>query len=300
MANCLVGRHSLGNMETVPDNFLGLPAELSTYGPARFAVLPVPYDATTSYLPGTRHGPRSIITASQQVEHYDADLGRESVDAGITTVDPLLPLADPQAMHDAVEACASRIIDDGKFLMMLGGEHGVTGPAVRAAARAHSGLSVLQIDAHADLRDDYEGSRCSHACVMRRIHDAGLPFQGVGIRSYSLEEATFMTAHGITPVTARTTHDDPRWIETALAGLSKTVYVTIDIDGLDPAYAPGTGTPEPGGLNWFQVTDLLGAVAEQCTIVAADIVEVAPQGGTAVTEFLAARLAYRIIGLAQS
>lgn len=277
------------------DNFLGLPKQDSDYRRSRYAVLPVPYDATTSFQTGTRWGPRAIITASQQVELFDPEYAREFFDCGFATLDPLEPDAVPRQMHEAVYQAARRVVRDGKFLMTLGGEHSITSGLVRAVRERHKRLSVLQIDAHADLRDQYHGTPYSHACVMRRVHDMGVPVVGVGIRNYSLEEHRFMKRHGLTPITSRHVREDPDWILQALDGLTEQVYVSIDIDGFDPAYAPGTGTPEPGGLDWFQVTDLLKAVALQRKIVSADVVEVIPQPGGMQTEFLAARLLYKLV-----
>jgi agmatinase len=284
---------------TMPDSFLGLDGRDADYSRARFAVLPIPYDATTSFGTGAREGPRAIIAASRQLEDYDVELGRESYRAGIATLDPLEPDArGPRAMHERIHKVARRVVRDGKFLIGLGGEHSVTAALVRAVRARHRKLSVLQIDAHADLRDSYHDSPYSHACVMRRIHDLGVPAVGVGIRSYSREEARFIRSAHKLIIPARACHETDDWILEVVRALRDPVYVTIDIDGFDPACAPGTGTPEPGGLNWRQVADLLAAVARARTIVGADVVEVRPLPPGTATEFLAARLAYRIIGLA--
>ncbi len=288
-----------------PDNFLGLPAKQAAYATARFAVLPIPYDATTSFGVGTRDGPRAIITASQQVELYDEALGRDCSNVGVATLEAVVPDASgPKATLDAVYTAARKVVRDGKFLLGLGGEHSISFPLVKSVAQRFKKLSVLQIDAHADLRDSYQGSPFSHACVMRRIHDLGVPAVAVGIRNYSAEEARFIKQHGkpiFPPRATRHSHtwhgDGTTWTQNVIAGLSDEVYVTIDIDGFDPAYAPGTGTPEPGGLDWYEVTSLLEALAQQRRIVGADIVEVRPIPPNSVTEFLAAKLAYRLIGL---
>jgi agmatinase len=278
------------------DNFLGLPERQSDYRRARYAVLPVPYDGTVTFQAGTRRGPRAIITASQQVELFDEEYGREFHHCGIATLPPLEPHAGgPAEMVGRVCQAARGVVRDGKFLIALGGEHSITSGLVRAVRSKYKRLSVLQIDAHADLRDTYQGSPYSHACVMRRVIEMGVPVAAVGIRSYSLEEHRFMKKRGLKPISPRQTREDPDWILEAMDSLTQDVYVTIDIDGFDPAYAPGTGTPEPGGLDWFQVTDLLKAVAMQRRIVGADVVEVAPLPGSVQTEFLAARLIYKLI-----
>lgn len=258
----------------------------------------MPYDATTSFSAGTREGPRAIIAASRQVEDYDVEVGRASYRAGIATLDPLEPDArGPQAMHERIYRAARRVVRDGKFLIGLGGEHSVTSALVRAVRSKHRRLSVLQIDAHADLRDRYHESPYSHACVMRRIHELGVSAVGVGIRSYSREEARFIRSAKKEIVHAHECHRSENWIDEVVQSLGDRVYVTVDIDGFDPAYAPGTGTPEPGGLDWRQVADLLAAVASAREIVGADVVEVRPLPPATVTEFLAAKLVYRIIGL---
>jgi agmatinase len=285
--------------DAVPDNFLGLDAKTADYRTARFAVLPIPYDATTSFGVGTRDGPRAVITASQQVELYDEELGRESFEAGVATLDAVPPdVSGPAATLQNIFAAAKRVVRDGKFLIGLGGEHSISSALVRAVLGRYKKLSVLQIDAHADLRDGYQGSPWSHAAVMRRIHDLDVPAVGVGIRNYSLDEARFIRKARKPIISARMCRSGTEWIEQALAPLTDEVYLTIDIDGFDPAYAPGTGTPEPGGLDWYQVADLLSALARTRRIVAADLVEVRPIPPNSVTEFLAAKLLYRVIGLA--
>lgn len=284
--------------DVVPDNFLGLPHKLADYKKARFAVLPIPYDSTTSYAVGTRDGARAIITASQQVELYDEALGRESLKDGVATLDPVpSDVSGPEATVARIHDIARKAVRDGKFLISLGGEHSVSSGLVKAVKSRHKKLSVLQIDAHADLRDQYQGSPWSHAAVMRRIHDLGVPAVGVGIRNYSLDEAKFIKSARKPIFSARTCRESRTWIADVISHLTDEVYVTIDIDGFDPAYAPGTGTPEPGGLDWYQVTDLLAEVAASRRIVAADLVEVRPIPPNNVTEFLAAKLLYRLIGL---
>ncbi len=283
---------------TVPDNFLGLPPRESDYTAARFAILPIPYESTTTFGLGTRDGPRAIITASQQVELYDEELGRSAPRGGAATLPPLEPDArGPEFMAERVFRAARRIVRDGKFLIALGGEHSISSGLVRAVRQKHRQLCVLQIDAHADLRAAYQGSPYSHASVMRRIHELGVPAVGVGIRNYSQAEAAFIRSATLPIFSARFCHEHSDWITSVLAHLTSEVYVTVDIDGFDPASAPGTGTPEPGGLTWFQVTDLLSAVARSATIRALDVVEVRPIPPNSVTEFLAARLIHRVMGL---
>ncbi len=288
-------------MNVSSNSFLDLQGRHAQYETADFAVLPIPYDATTSFLSGTRYGPAAIIAASHHLEDYDEELGFECHECGISTLGPVEPdAADPQAMHEKIFKRAEEIVQDGKFLFGLGGEHGVTSGLVRAVMTKHKEISVLQIDAHCDLRDTYQDSPFSHACVMRRVIEFGANVVPVGIRSISLEESQFIDQQQIDVVTARDCMTSDNWIDRVLAGLRGKVYVSIDIDGFDPAYAPGTGTPEPGGLHWYQVTGLLGLVAQEKEIVAADIVEVMPIPGQAVTENLAAKLAYKLMGYVQA
>jgi agmatinase len=283
-------------MNSLPQNFLGLPGRYGDYRGARFAVLPIPYDSTTSFQVGTRNGPAAILAASRQVELFDEELEGEFYKAGVATLDPLMAsMGGPAAMHEDVFAVARKVVRDGKFPIGLGGEHSITSGLVRAVMTRHKKLSVLQIDAHLDLRDAYEGTPFSHASVMRRVLDLGAKVVPVGIRNVSLEEHRFVRKQKLDVLTARQCHMEDDWMDRMLSALGDTVYVTIDIDGFDPAYAPGTGTPEPGGLDWYDVTGLLRLVAREKTIVGADIVEVMPIPGQAVTEFLAARLAYKVI-----
>lgn len=279
------------------NGFLGLEPRYHNYARSRFAVLPIPYDATVSYQVGARFGPAAIISASHHVEWFDDELEAETYRKGIATCDAVAANASgPEAMHQDIFKAARTVVRDGKFLLGLGGEHGVTSGLVRAVATKHRRLSILQIDAHLDLRDRFGGCRYSHASVMRRCLDYCDRIVPVGIRSRDISEQRFLKKSGIRPISAHRCHESDDWLDEVLDSLGPKVYVTLDIDGFDPAYAPGTGTPEPGGLDWFQVTGLLKLVAAEKTIVGADIVEVMPIPGQVTTEFLAAKLAYRLIG----
>ena len=278
-------------------NFLALGSKYATYETAAFAVLPIPYDATASYRSGARRGPAAIIEASGHIEDFDEELRTECHKSGIATLDIVEPHADgPGAMQEAIFKRARRVVRDGKFLLALGGDHSITPALVRGVMTKYKSLSVLQIDAHCDLRDSYQGSRFSHACAMRRVLDLGARILPVGVRSVALEEHRFMRRCGIEPITARDCLRDADWVDQAIDRLGQDVYVTIDIDGFDPSVAPGTGTPEPGGLDWYQVTGLLRRVALERRIVAADVVEVMPIPGQVCTEYLAARLVHKLMG----
>ena len=280
-----------------PLNFGGLDEEFSGLDRARAVILPAPYDFSTTYQSGTRWGPRAIIDASRNMELWDEELGA-TYRAGIHTLPELEPTAlGPEAMAERVERAADWILARGKLPVMLGGEHSLTAGMVRAAHQRFPKLSVLQLDAHGDMRDSYLDSKYSHACVMRRVRER-VPAASVGIRSISEEEAAHLKAHPA-PIWSvrqfRALRGDWKPILEALSG---DVFVTFDVDALDPAIMPGTGTPEPGGLDWYEAVDLLAAVSRRSRIVGFDVVELAPIPGIVASDFLAARLVYRMIGLA--
>ena len=286
-------------MADLTNTFLGLDRDRSDPATARYAVLPVPYEGTISYKPGTAAGPAAILEASCQVELFDEELGAEFVSAGIATCQPVPPADDPAEQMRRIREAALPIVGAGKFLLALGGEHSITAPLVEACAEEHGPPSVLQIDAHADLRDCYNGSKHSHACVMRRVSETTTRICQVGVRSYSKDESLSRSREISNLITPNVIAEDPNWIDRALGLLGRKVYVTVDMDGLDPSIAPGVGTPEPGGLTWRQVTALLRRVCAGREVVAADIVEVRPIPPNHVTEFVAARLACKIIAYTQ-
>ncbi len=281
----------------LPLNFGGLDEASSALERARIVVLPVPYDFSTTWQGGTRWGPRAILTASQNMELWDDELGA-TWRSGIHTLPEVEPTAlGPEAMAARVERATDWIFERGKLPAILGGEHSITAGAVRAAVRRFPSLSVLHLDAHADMRDSYLDSRFSHACVMRRVRER-VPAVSVGVRSWSEEEAEHLRSHPVpiwSPRSLRALRGEWARITSAL---TDTVYVTFDLDALDPSALPATGTPEPGGLDWYEAVDLLRAVSARSRIVGFDVVELAPIPGQVASDFLAARLVYRLIGLA--
>ena len=280
-------------------NFGGLEESFSTLERSRVVVLPVPYDFTTSYQGGARWGPAAILEASRNMELWDEELGR-TYRAGIHTLAELEPTAlGPKAMAERVEQVVGWIFDQGKLPAMLGGEHSITVGAVQAAARRFKNLSVLQLDAHADMRDTYLDSPYSHACVMRRVREL-VPAASIGIRSMSEEEADYLERHPAPIWSTRQLRALGGHWQPILSALSDEVFVTFDLDALDPSIVPATGTPEPGGLDWYEAVDLLRAVSEHSRIVGFDVVELAPIPGQVASDFLAARLTYRLMGLALS
>lgn len=232
------------------------------------------------------------------MELWDEELGA-TYREGICTLPEIEPTAlGPETMVDRVECAIAWILAAGKIPVMLGGEHSITAGAVRAAHASFPDLTVLQFDAHADMRDRYLDSPYSHACVMRRVREL-VPASSVGIRSMSEEEAEHLVRHPAPMWSTRQFRALRGAWEPILSTLGPHVYVTIDLDALDPGILPGTGTPEPGGLDWYEAVDLLAAVAERSQIVGFDLVELAPIGGTFASDFLAARLTYRMMGLAR-
>jgi len=279
-----------------PSIFGGATADPPEYDSARVVVLPVPFDRTTSYVPGTRNGPREIIQASSHMELWDEELQMDVHDVGIYTLPEMeLPFGEMAGVMAEIERVAAEVLDGGKFLVTLGGEHSITPPLVAAAARRHRGLHVLQLDAHADLRDSYMGTPHNHACAMRRCLDHA-PVTQVGIRSLSTEEARAIPSLKTTVFFDHDMRRDARWVDRVVASLGDPVYVTIDVDGFDPAIMPSTGTPEPGGLSWYEALDLLRAVFAQRTVVACDVVELCPIPSLVAPNFLCAKLVYKMLG----
>ena len=277
-------------------NFASLEEADSSFARSRAVVLPVPYDSTVTARAGTRDGPRAIIEASADMELYDVGLGIEPYRHGIHTLPELAPhTGSPEAMTDRIEAVVGELLDQGKFVVTLGGEHTVAVGAVRAHARRTPGLSVLAFDAHSDLRDAYLDSRYNHACTLRRALEVA-PVTQVGLRSASAEDAALIRERGLgffSPREYRAAGADA-----VVRRLTDDVYITIDLDHFDPSEMSAVGTPEPGGLHWDEVSDLLTAVAKAKRIAGFDVTELSPSLGPRSCAQLAAKLTYRLIGLA--
>jgi agmatinase len=262
---------------------------------ARVAVLPVPLERTTSYVPGTRYGPRAILHASSRLELWDEETGADVHGIGIYTMPEMeLPFADMAPALDEIGRAAAALVDAGKFLVMLGGEHSITPPAVGAVAARFPNLSVLQIDAHADLRVSYLGSPVSHACAMRRTLEHA-PCVQVGIRSISPDEARQVSSLPTRIFYDVNMRNDPDWIDRAVGALTENVYLTIDCDGIDPAIMPAVGTPEPGGLSWEETLTLVRTAITRRSVVACDLVELCPLPSLPAPNFLCAKLIYKIL-----
>ena len=295
---------ALGNLEwELPHTFMGLDEKASEFETAKAVILPVPYEATTSYGGGTGAGPSAILEASRYIELYDQELDSLPADAGIATLPSLaLTGAGPEEAIAELRVAYDAVLDAGpdKFVITLGGEHSITSAPIlawadRLAAKGRK-LSILQIDAHTDLRPEYEGSPYSHASVMARVAEEST-ITAVGIRALTQEEAEFARSRdNIHIFYADNIHEGTAWIDDVMKTLGDDVYITFDVDGFDPALVPATGTPEPGGLQWYPVMKLLRRVFAERNVVSADVVELAPIPGYHAADFLVAKLVYKMIG----
>lgn len=263
---------------------------------ARVVLLPVPLDRTTSYVPGTRTGPHEILVASSHMELWDEETGTDVHRVGLYTLPEMeFPQADMADVIASIRGVCEELVTRDKFPVVIGGEHSITPAVVAAVAGRYPDLSVLQIDAHADLRDSYLGTPHSHACAMRRSLAFARRLTQVGIRSLSAEEAAAVPSLATTIFYDHTMRRDPHWMDRVVDSLGETVYLTIDVDGLDPAIMPATGTPEPGGLSWYEALALLRLVIERRRVVGCDVVELSPIPGLAAPNFLCAKLIYKIL-----
>lgn len=279
--------------------FGGLEEEYSNYKKAKAVIVPVPFDKTTTYIHGTSRGPDALIEASRYLERYDDELNQETFKMGIHTMEALdVGGLSSEDMVQRVAAQTGELLKAGKFPVALGGEHSVSVGVVKAFKDAYPDLSVLQLDAHSDMRDELFGSKLNHGCVARRISEI-CPVVQAGIRSMSKEEKDFLSSPANKNVRTISVYDileKPFWKDTAADNLTGSVYITIDLDVLDPALVPSTGTPEPGGLGWYELLDLLKNVVKSKKVVGFDIVELCPIQGNIAPDFLAAKLLYRLLG----
>lgn len=287
-------------------NFLGLPEEWSRLDRSRVVILPIPYEHSTSYGKGTARGPAEIIDASRYLELYDEDLDTETyrLTGGIAT-SPSMGFGNDRTDSGAVEAIraeVSRLIGQGKFVVCLGGEHTIAVGAALAHTQFYGDITVLQLDAHSDLRQEYEGNRYSHATVMARIHDFNRNIVQVGIRSQSAEEAGFIVEEKIktfydTGISRGSyDRDGKNWQDAVIDCLTANVYITVDCDFFDPALIPAVGTPEPGGLGWHETLEFVRRVAEKRRIVGFDVNELSPVPSFIHPQFIVAKLVYKLIG----
>ncbi len=280
-------------------NFGGLPEEYSSATSAKIVIVPVAYDATSTWIKGADRGPAAIIEASANMELYDIEMDSEVYREGIYTDKMIEEKLSPENMVEKVKKRVRDHLDENKFAVVLGGEHSVSIGSVKAHIENKGDIMVLQLDAHSDLRDQYEGSKYNHACVMARVKEL-CPIVQVGIRSMDYSEKEIMDranvffAEDIYSSADRTCPTS--WIERVISKLKDKVYVTIDLDVFDPSIMPSTGTPEPGGLLWYDVLKLLRQVADNRDIVGFDVVELCPNDRNKAPDFLAAKLVYKLLG----
>ena len=279
----------------LPMNFGGIAEEeFSDFERARILVWPVSYEGTVSYGTGTGRGAEAIIDASRNMELYDEETDAEVYKLGIHTLEQSPPVDPPERMMQELYERAQELVSTGKFIVMIGGEHSVSAPVIRAHAERYNDLSVLQIDAHADLRDTYDGTPHSHASIMARVtRDLRLPSVQCGIRSISVEEARALDELPTRIFWAKDLVGRTDWWEEAVAGLTENVYFTLDIDGLDPSLVAQTGTPEPGGLGWYDVIGLIRTLARRRRVVGMDLTEYSYVEGQNASAFLCAKLIYK-------
>jgi agmatinase len=287
-----------------PKNFLALPAEWSGLEQSRVAIVPVPYEHTTSYGKGTGSGPASVLEASGQVELYDEELDAEiyTVTGGIATLPPLAAGGNDTVTVESVRKRVHDLIEKDKTVVCIGGEHTISIGAARAHSERYPDLSVLQLDAHSDLREEYEGNRYSHACVMARMYEFNKEIVQVGIRSQCREEAVFIrqkrinTFYAFDLKSGRYGADRYAWHDAVIGSLRKNVYLTIDCDFFDPGLMPAVGTPEPNGFEWYETVTFLRSLSERRRIVGFDITELSPIPGLIHPQFIVAKLIYKLIG----
>jgi agmatinase len=271
--------------------FCGLSNDDSNYGRSSIVILPIPFDRTSTWLKGADKGPAAIIEASRYLEFYDIETDSEVFKKGIFTAKPVQS-SSSSVLIKKTDSAVSKYLKDDKFVVTLGGEHSISIGIIKSYARHYKNLSVLHLDAHADSRDSYEGSRYNHACVIARAREYTSNIVSVGIRSMDVSERSGIDRKKM--YFAHEIHDSDKWINTVVSQLTDTVYATIDLDVFDPGIMPSTGTPEPGGLGWHQVLKLLSSVAKSKQIVGFDVVELCPSNSKA-PDFLAAKLIYTLL-----
>lgn len=273
-------------------HFGDIPQEFCNEKDSKIVILPIPYDGTSTWVKGADKGPEALLDASANMELYDIETDSEVYLQGIYTAPAIDENSSPEAMVAASEKESLRYIDAGKFLVSIGGEHSVSIGPIQAHAKRYKNLSVLQIDAHTDLRDSYEGSKNNHACVMARAQDL-CPIVQVGIRSMDVGEKDRLDPNRVFWGHRVTQNDD--WMDSAIDLLTDDVYLTIDLDGFDPSIMPSTGTPEPGGLQWYPTLKFIKKLIERKNLVGFDIVELCPNPDEKSSDFLATKLLYKIL-----
>ncbi|MFA6078548.1 MAG: agmatinase [Candidatus Omnitrophota bacterium] len=282
-----------------PAETFGIEDELPGFKKSKVVILKVPYERTTTYIQGTKNGPQAIIDASKYMEVFDEELNQETYKIGIHVMDiPGVGELTSEAMVDKVSSSTADLLKSGKFPIVLGGEHSVSVGVVKAFKETYPNLSVLHLDAHYDMRDEFKGSKLNHGCVARRISEI-CPIVQIGTRSLCKEEKDFVASQPPEKVKVINVYDIlemPLWKDAVSNSLTENVYISIDLDVFDPSLVPAVGTPEPGGIGWYEMLDLLKEIAKDKKIVGFDVVELCPIKGQISSDFLAAKLIYRLLG----
>ena len=273
-------------------NFGDLPQRYCAYQTAKIVILPAPFDATSTWIKGTDKGPAAIIEASADMETYDIETDSEVYKQGIFTDRPTKEKKSPEKMVAELKTRALKHIKNKKYVVTLGGEHSISAATIAAYVESFKNVSVLQLDAHADLREEYHDSKFNHACVMARAREI-TPIVQIGLRSMDFSEKKNMDKSRV--FFAQDIYDNNNWFGKCLNKLTKNVYLTIDLDVFDPAILPSTGTPEPGGLGWYQVLTFLKLLMKQKNVVGFDVVELCPNPQSKASDFLAAKLIYKLL-----
>jgi len=273
-------------------NYAGIPDEFAQLGTSNIVLIPVPYDGTSTWIKGADKGPEAFLKASENMELYDIETDSEVYKKGVFLANPITVNHSPEALVNQVHETVLEYLKMKKFVTVFGGEHSVSIGSIRAFNDYFKNLTILQIDAHADLRDEYEGSAYNHACAVHEAQKKANLVQ-VGIRSMDISEKIFLKKENC--FFAHEIHTDPKWMNKVLNKLTDQVFITIDLDGFDPSIMPSTGTPEPGGLTWYQVIDFIKLVAAKRNVVGFDIMELCPNENNKAPDFLAAKLYYKIL-----
>lgn len=273
-------------------NYAGIEDEFAQLATSKVVLIPVPYDGTSTWIKGADKGPEAFLDASANMELYDIETDSVPYENGVFLAEPVTENSSPEAMCDAVYQTTQNYLSQGKLVTLFGGEHSISIGAIKAFYEKFEDLTVLQIDAHSDLRQEYHGSKCNHACALADAQKNTNLIQ-VGIRSMDTEELQYMDKNKV--FFAHDIKTNSTWIDDVLALCTKNVYITIDLDAFDPSIMPSTGTPEPGGLTWYQVMGLLKKVFRNCDVKGFDLNELCPNPNAKASDFLAAKLYYRML-----
>jgi agmatinase len=286
----------------IKNNFLAIEEEYSDYKGSQVVVLSAPFEATVSYGHGTKNGPKGILKSSHYVEFYDEEFDRElCFEKGICALAPMnFEKLSVKKSLDLIYKNVSKVLNDGKFPIVLGGEHSISAPIAKAFSEKYQNLSILQFDAHSDLRNEYSGTPHSHASVMARVAEFNKNIVQIGIRAQCIDEAKFIKENNINTFYMRFIRSGKYgdWMREALNKLNENVYITFDVDGFDPSFMANTGTPEPGGLFWDETVEFLKMVGKERNVVGFDVVELAPVKANPSPDFIAAKLTYKLLNCA--